>query len=112
MSLFSAKLLFVATIDGKAPRGALVEESIRVFRASDAADAAKRADEIGRTSVHEYKNDAGQTVQWAFVRTLELQDLCEQTLDDGAEVFSTLRQIRPSDVRRGKGKAAGPGIET
>lgn len=97
MSWFSAKMLFVATVDGQRPDDALIEESIRVFRASDPAEAARRADEMGRSSVHEYKNDAGQTVGWVFIRTLDVQDLCEDTLDDGAEVFSTLRRIQPSD---------------
>ena len=97
MSWFSAKLLFVATVDGQHPKDALVEESIRVFRASDEADAVRRANEIGRSSVHAYKNDAGQTVEWAFIRPLDVQDLCENTLGDGAEVFSTLRRIQPSD---------------
>lgn len=97
MTWFSAKLLFIATVDGQRPDDALIEESIRVFRASGPADAARRADELRRTTAHEYKNDAGQTVGWAFSRTLDVQDLCEDTLDDGAEVFSTLRRIQPSD---------------
>lgn len=97
MTWYSAKLLFVATVDGQPPLDALVEESIRVFRASDAADAVRRANEIGRTSVHEYTNDDGQSIKWAFVKTVEIQDLCEDTLDDGTEVFSTLRRIHPSD---------------
>lgn len=97
MGWHSAKLLFVAVVDGRLPADALVEVSIRVFRASDLAQAAVRAEEIGHAAAHDYKNEDGQTVEWRFVRAIELQDLCEDTLEDGVEVFSLMRRIRPSD---------------
>lgn len=97
MGWYSAKLLFVAVVDGRLPADALVEESSRVFQALDLEQAAVRAEEIGHTAVHDYENEDGQTVEWTFVKIIELQELCEGTLEDGVEVFSTMRRVHPSD---------------
>ena len=95
MRWFSARLLFVALVDGVHPPDALEEESIRLLRASSSEDATRRADELGAASTHEYENEAGQTVQWTFLETIEVQDLCTEDLGDGAEVFSTFRRGAP-----------------
>ena len=78
-------------------KDSLVEESIRVFRASDEQHAARRADEIGRAAQHSYTNEDGEVVQWSFIRTLIVQDLSESELEDGVEVFSALRPLEPGD---------------
>lgn len=97
MPWFSAKLLFVARVGDHVPSDAVVEESIRVFRARDEDDAARRALEIGQNPPVEYKNSDGETVEWAFMKVMEVQDICEETLGDGTEVFSTLRRIQRTD---------------
>ena len=98
MNWFGVKLLFTALIDGDVPQDALVEESIRVVQGRDVEHATERAAQFGRASGHNYRNETGQSVEWAFVRVLEVQDLCEDALADGAEVFSTMRRVSPDDA--------------
>ncbi|MFN3201153.1 MAG: DUF4288 domain-containing protein [Bradymonadia bacterium] len=97
MNWFSAKLLFAAFIDGRLNSDALVEESIIIFRATTAAAASIQADELGQKATHSYKNEVNEEVEWRYIRLLEIQDLGETTLDDGVEVFSTMRRRSPED---------------
>ncbi len=87
---FAAKLLFESSVregDGRV----LQEESIRLIQADDEAHAHAKATELGTTEEHQYPNEQGETVAWQFVGILEIQDLCEDNLFDGMEVFSTLK---------------------
>jgi hypothetical protein len=87
---YSAKLLFESAINGKRQEQPLCEESIRVLLEENEESARTKAEHIGRSAEHEYQNDAGETVSWRFVSVLEVQDLSAASLEDGAEVFSTL----------------------
>ena len=89
-SWYSAKLLFRSTIDGAAVAQPLCEESIRIVLAETDEAARVRAAEIGRLAEHEYVNESGELVRWSFVAVLDVQDLCVNELEDGAEVFSRL----------------------
>ncbi len=95
---YAAQLLFVAKIDGQLPADALAEESVRVLRAASPEEAAERAGRIGLSASHAYGNADGQSVEWVFVRVLEVQALCENELVDGVEVFSTLRRVESGDA--------------
>lgn len=90
MSWYGAKILFESTIDGELQTSALCEESIRILLADDDESARERAEDIGRATEHEYKNEAGETVGWRFVTVIEVQELSEAELQSGTEVFSTL----------------------
>jgi hypothetical protein len=87
---FAVKLLFESTVrheDGRI----MQEESIRLIQASDETQARSKAPDLGASAEHEYPNELGETVRWQFAGVLEVQDLCEDNVFDGMEVFSTLR---------------------
>ena len=90
MNWFSAKLIFVTEMRNAEDDDPLREESIRVFRAVDEQGAIDRAASVGKSAEHEYLNEQGETVRWTFLRVDEVQDLCEETLEDGMEVFSRI----------------------
>lgn len=87
MEWFSAIMLFVAKTEGETPTNAPFKDSIRVFRARDAAHAAVRAEAVGRAAGGESRNEDGQTVRWTFVNVIEVINLHENVLEDGTEVF-------------------------
>ena len=95
---FAAKLLFESSVPNEDGR-LLQEESIRLIQASDEADARSRACQLGNSEQHQYRNDLGETVAWQFVSVLEIQDLCEESLSDGTEVFSTLHWVKVAATR-------------
>ncbi|MEL6339157.1 MAG: DUF4288 domain-containing protein, partial [Myxococcota bacterium] len=86
MNWYSGKFIFKSDVENDSEP--LVEESIRVFRASDDQAAETRAQELGTASEHSYENENGQTVTWRFIEVQEIQDLCETELEDGTEVYS------------------------
>jgi uncharacterized protein DUF4288 len=86
---FAARLLFESSVqhdDGRV----LQEESIRIIQANDELQAQSKAALLGTSDQHRYLNDQGETVAWRFVSVLELQDLCEDNITDGMEVFARL----------------------
>ena len=90
MSWFSARIIYVCILgNGQESRG-LREESIRVLLADSEAAARQRAEVIGRQNEHEYRNSEGNLVSWRFVVVEEVQDLSEDEIVDGTEVFSRM----------------------
>src|SRR5260221_13808099 len=87
---YAAKLLFESSVDDGSNESPLLEESIRVLQADSVETAQTKALEIGSAAEHSYLNELGQSVRWAFVSLLELQDLRETELADGTEIFSRL----------------------
>lgn len=87
---YSARLLFVAKTDGRLDADPLCEESIIVLRAADETGAAKQARRQGMDMAHSYKNEAGEVISWKFLGVLGIQDLCENALSSGSEVYSHL----------------------
>jgi Domain of unknown function (DUF4288) len=87
---YSAKLLF-ETEQMPDDNRVLQEESIRLIQADDEQEAASKAKLIGTAEQHEYTNSIGELVTWRFVSVVEVQDLCEDHLSDGIEVFSSLK---------------------
>ncbi len=90
---FAAKLLFESSVrddDGRV----FQEESIRLIQAEDEAQANSKANILGPSEEHEYLNEQGEIVRWQFVCVLEIQDLSEESVFDGMEVFSTFKWIR------------------
>jgi hypothetical protein len=56
----------------------------------DKSDASKKAKKIALSSENAYENFDGGDVSWHLVKVLEVQNLCEEELYDGVEVFSRL----------------------
>lgn len=100
---YSARLLFMSSAKGgQMEIDPLSEESIILIRADKEENARKSARKAALKMQHDYENEEGQQIAWKFVDILELQDLCEQSLDTGTEVFSRLfwkSQAESSEVR-------------
>jgi hypothetical protein len=90
MGWYSAMIIYETEFEGPTDPSPLREESIRVVRADSDTIAWKRAEEVGRQNERSYKNKEGELVSWKFVRVAEVQDLCEEELTDGVEVFSRM----------------------
>jgi hypothetical protein len=87
---FAAKLLFESSVRDDDDR-VLQEESIRLIQADDETQAHAKASELGAAQEHQYPNERGEKVHWRFVGVVEVQDLCEDSISDGTEVYSTLK---------------------
>lgn len=73
---------------------------VRAGNESEAVKAAKKL--ASKDMAVRYENEDGETVEWQFLRVLEVQDLCEEELEDGTEVFSRLffeSQATDPDIR-------------
>ena len=87
---YSIRLLFVSEIQGQPERDRLCEESVIVVHEVDEISARRTAERLGVAMQHAYLNEQGESVEWRFVRILEIQDLCEDRLESGTEVWSRL----------------------
>lgn len=95
MGWYSAMIIYETEVEGPPDPSPIREESIRVIRADSEPLAWKKAEEVGRQNEHSYKNDRGELVSWRFVQVVEVQDLCEEELTDGVEVFSRMTLSGP-----------------
>ena len=87
---FSARLLFESSVPDEAKGQPLCEENLKLIEADSEESARLKALAIGHNERSEYANSDGAIVQWRFVDVLEIQELCEDTLYDGIEVYSRL----------------------
>ena len=92
---YSARLVFRCDIGNQPVPSDIYEESIRVIRAADEAEAAERAAAIGRINERDEQSSVGEQVRWRFVGVVEVQDLLLPEIADGCEVFSRLSRTEP-----------------
>jgi Domain of unknown function (DUF4288) len=90
MGWYSTLIVYESEAKGRPDTSPIREESIRVLRADTEPLAWRNAEALGRDNEHSYSNDRGELVTWRFVQVVEVQDLCEEELTDGAEVFSRM----------------------
>ena len=90
MSWYSALIIYESDVAGFADPLPIREESIRVILADSDSFAWSKAEEVGRQNEHSFKNEQGELVTWRFVEVVEVQDLCEEQLTDGLEVYSRM----------------------
>jgi hypothetical protein len=64
-----------------------VDLQFRLIRARDAEAAYERAMELGRKEELSYENPYGQTCVWSFKGLKDLQEILEDDLADGVEVY-------------------------
>lgn len=84
---FAARLLFEARTSENTPID-LYEERIIVVRSEAGADAAeKKARKLGQSQAHGYVAADGSNVEWRFVELLDVVQLNETSLEEGAEVY-------------------------
>lgn len=95
---FSALMELEAEIGGLPQHDGLCEASVRLFRATDVAAAQDKAEVLGRQLEHDYLNENGEPVVWRFRGVIDVQEVEEDSIVDGVEVFSRLyRKTRPDD---------------
>ena len=94
---FAAKLLFTALHNGHDEADPLCEESIILVRAESELKARQKAIESAAKMEHGYDNEQGERIEWKFLGILEIQDLCEEVLENGTEVFSHMFLSSQSD---------------
>ena len=87
---YGVQIVYEAAVGGTPDRDPMREESIHIVLADSEDQARKRAEEIGRDNQHSYENADGERVTWRFVCVAQVQDLCEDRLTDGMEVFSRM----------------------
>jgi hypothetical protein len=90
MHWYGVCVVLRSTIDGVSSVSDLFEESFRVIRAASASEAAEAGELVGRASRHEYRNEHAQLVRWDFVKVSDVQELDNDELSSGDEVFSRL----------------------
>lgn len=91
MSWFSVKLLFEAESSSPTDSDVLCEESIRLIEAASEEIALEKAKMLGKDQEHSYENDSGETIFWRFLKVDQAQELGDEEVQDGSEVFSTMR---------------------
>ncbi|HQH29236.1 MAG TPA: DUF4288 domain-containing protein [Oligoflexia bacterium] len=90
MNWFAVVLLFESEVaDGKDGKR-LQEESVRLFKGNTKEEAEEKARLLGTQEEVSYRNTYGSEVCWRYVEITEVQDLCENDIFDGVEVFSRM----------------------
>jgi hypothetical protein len=92
---YSAKLLFEILVDDDQSTPPSCDESIILIEASSETEARELAVKVAEDQQVDYLNFEGNRVSWIFRQLLELQDLREEALYSGVEVFST--RYEPQD---------------
>ena len=65
----------------------LYEERLTLIKAGSREEATRKAQQIVRMATHSYKNEAGQTISWTCRRIVEVTEVIDNSLSDGAEIY-------------------------
>jgi hypothetical protein len=85
---YSVKVLNKCVVAGKSPdEPQLWEESIILLKAKDPNAAHDKAISLGKDSQTSFRNKDGARVSWRFLHVLEVQELTDQKIKDGVEVY-------------------------
>jgi hypothetical protein len=68
----------------------LFERKIFLINVDDKDNVAEKATQISISFETKYKNSDGNDVFWQFIKVLDVQDISEDEIHDGIEVFSRL----------------------
>jgi hypothetical protein len=90
VTLFVATLRFMAVVGDDAPDAPLLEDAIWIVPAENADAARHAATVIGQREQHEYRNEAGDLVEWKFVEVKGLEDLGVDKITEPLEISSCL----------------------
>ncbi len=88
---YSVEALFVCDVPNTPPEEVLYDRTIFLIKTEDEQHVQEKAQHTALSFEVSYKNYEGNEVQWKFVKILQVQDLCEEELYDGVEVFSRLQ---------------------
>lgn len=85
---FVAVLVLESSIEeGWSDSDSSIDIQYRLIRAASAEDAYERALTLGRQAEHSYENPYGQICVWSFMGLKDLQEVVEDELTDGVEVY-------------------------
>ncbi len=65
----------------------LYEERLTLIKAGSREEAAGKAQQMLKAAPHAYKNEAGQTISWTCKRIVEVTEIVDNSLADGAEIY-------------------------
>ncbi len=88
---FVAVLVFESHLDGDPDYEPMVDLQYRLVRAADAESAYTRALDFGEAGQHSYRNPLGETCAWRFAGLRDLQEVEDEALRDGSEVYGFIR---------------------
>jgi hypothetical protein len=74
-----------------------IDVQFRLIRAPDAESAYERALALGQKAEHSYENPYGQTCAWTFKGLKDLQEVIEDELADGVEVYGFIEDGAAED---------------
>ncbi len=86
---YSVEALY-KTVSQETAGETLYERSIFLIEVRDEQEVPDKAHQVALSLESSYNNAKGGSVKWTFVEILDVQDLCEEELYDGVEVFSRL----------------------
>ena len=98
MNRYFACLLFESHVSDGRDDPRLTDESIRLVIADDEIAAREKAEAFGKESEHEYLNEDGARVAWRLVCVVDVQEFCDEAIDDGVEVYSRLNWQQSTDL--------------
>nr|WP_057929833.1 DUF4288 domain-containing protein [Burkholderia ambifaria] len=83
---FSALILKKATVGDEAADQFC--ENVVILEAESIEDARVAAQEYGKSQAHSYLNEAGQEINWSMERVVDVQEILDQSIKHGSEVYS------------------------
>jgi hypothetical protein len=66
---------------------ALYEERLTLIKAASREEATSKAQQTVKAATHSYKNEDGQTISWTCRRIVEVTEIVDNSLADGAEIY-------------------------
>jgi|GEM_PF-1292584 len=87
MKWFSALVIQEATHPEEQNQSPLFEADVILINAVTEDEARKKAEEIGKSSQHEYLNAYGHRVAWVFKEVLDIKEVDAERIGDGTEVY-------------------------
>lgn len=90
--------ILMRCISTSATEEPLFSEEFVLLKANDYEEACTKAKAKGNTMSHSYRNAEEQEVQWIFQSVLEVKEVMESDLHDGAEIYSKLCSSPPEAV--------------
>jgi hypothetical protein len=87
---FSVMAIYECKVENTPDALPLSDRSIFLINVEKGTSPERKAYKIGKQRETSYKNSEGSDVEWHLAEIVEIQDLCEETLYDGVEVFSHL----------------------
>jgi hypothetical protein len=101
MSWYVAEIIVRCEVGKLSKAKSLYDRQFKILRASTHEAAYHRALELGKQENHSYKNSSGEKVSWRFAGLGNLEELLDEALVDGTEIFSRLQRGDPkSEIRR------------